>query len=155
MVGSLRAHMEHTIELQQTTNCHIFHYEKWNHNWAHLWERFGSIFNVVVPPEVAAAAEERFGVAENRKQSRALVSFDKWDPKTLIHGNHIAEVETQWQEILLPEAQRELKQAFGATLLANYGYPVEIPDTVDSTGPALRSFKRSRSAHLILTSLHC
>ena len=88
------------------TNFHLLVYEDFKTQPGYLFDKFEKIFHVVIPGCLREYLTAKYSLASNETISKALGTFDVYDPKTLLHGNHITHAKA-WQEVF-PQQTHEL-----------------------------------------------
>ncbi|MFX0071165.1 MAG: hypothetical protein ACFFAO_08750 [Candidatus Hermodarchaeota archaeon] len=127
MVNKLLIDMyEKVYEIQNNPNVYIFRYEDFQHNYNVFLDKIEELFDIKIKENHKAEILKKFSRESNLEISRNYNNFQELDQNSLIHGNHVAEKQYSWKDIIQDEdMQKDLIIKF-KSIMKKFDY--KIPD---------------------------
>lgn len=106
--------------------CHVLRYEEFVDNPTFLFDRLETIFELRIDDALREKLTKNHSRSNNEAIGSKVLSFARFDPGTLIHGNHVTRCD-DWRKMFSESDQIYLVEAL-KTHLINFGYMEEPID---------------------------
>lgn len=108
MITQLMINMfEQVYKIQDEPNAYVFRYEIFHNNYEIFIDKIEEIFGIKIKNEHKAEILRKFNREANLKISKEFDSFQELDFNTLVHGDHVAEKEYSWKDIIQDEHRQQ------------------------------------------------
>jgi len=81
-------------------NCRLLRYEEFTTNPDVAFDAIEDLFDIRLPPSERTKMAEKHSIEANRKIAEVMSSFSQYDEESQIHGNHIHEGESVWEQFV-------------------------------------------------------
>ena len=117
---------EQVYKIRNDPNVFVFRYENFHNNYGVFLDKIEEIFEIKINDEHKAEMLKKFSREGNLKISKEFDSFQELDPHTLVHGDHVAEKEYSWREIIQDENRQQYLITQLKPIMEKFSY--SVPD---------------------------
>ena len=117
---------EQVYKIQNDPNVYVFRYENFHNNYEIFLDKIEEIFEIKIKDEHKAEMLKKFSREGNLKISQEFDSFQELDINSLVHGDHVAEKEYSWREIIPDENMQQYLITQLKPILDKFNY--SVPD---------------------------
>ncbi|HTB79583.1 MAG TPA: hypothetical protein VK717_01720 [Opitutaceae bacterium] len=103
--------------------CHL-RYELFVNNPQYIFSSLSEKFNIVFEKSLNEALCKKYSLDENKRISEVLGTFERWDEKTQIHGNHIYQGKIGGWRDFVDDLDVDCMENILGPSLVRYGYSV-------------------------------